>query len=323
MNISSRTPVDIIVPSYNMAPWLKFTLEGLLAQTHRAIIIYVIDDGSTDKGATKRYVQSLKDPRVKYVHKENGGLAAARNTGIAISSSPLVAFCDADDVWYKDKLALQVKLLAKKPRLGLVYGSHDYIDEKNQKTGGLNAELRGNAFEKLLSGNRITGSGSMVLVPRRVLDKVGFFHEDFRIGEDWEFWLRIAQKYSIDFVDKRIVAIRMRSDSMQTNNLKMADGLMYMLPVMIRELQLNRKQRALMKSSIYWQAAVFYFWGGRALKARSLLVKLFAIDPHALRDESRQLGYLLVMTGHRPATFLSRALRKISPKTHQRLVDKS
>ncbi len=216
--------VDVIIPTYNGLPYLKETVESVLTQTHQDLELYIVDDGSTDDGATQKYAKSLKDKRVHYFRKSNGGQATARNLGIQKSTSEYVALLDSDDVWYPEKLAKQLAVYDRHPELGLVYGHHDIIDEEGRKTGKLALSNSGRIFDKLLEGNIIAGSGSMVLIKRSVLDDVGLFHEDFLIGEDWEMWLRIAKKYPIGVVPELIAALRERTDGMQKDYAKWPTG---------------------------------------------------------------------------------------------------
>ncbi len=89
------TALDIIVPAFNAAGTLADTLRSALAQTRPDIACVVIDDGSTD--ATPAIARSFADPRIRVISQQNQGLSSARNRGIAESSSPFLAFLDADD----------------------------------------------------------------------------------------------------------------------------------------------------------------------------------------------------------------------------------
>ncbi len=89
--------ISIIVPVYNVEKYLKECIESILSQTYKNIEIILIDDGSTDNSGKICDEYLKKDSRVKVIHKENGGLSDARNTGIEIASGKYIGFVDSDD----------------------------------------------------------------------------------------------------------------------------------------------------------------------------------------------------------------------------------
>ncbi len=295
----SKTTVDVIIPTYNGLPYLKATVESVLAQTHKDLILYVIDDGSTDNGATERYIKSIKDPRVKYFRKENGGQSTARNYGIKISKSPFVALVDADDLWYPQKLEKQLERFRKNPKAGMVYGFHKLIDDDENKFAEVMYGRTGHLFNYLLRGNKISGSGSMVLVRREVFDKVGLFHEDFLVAEDWEMWLRIAKDYEIDCVPEFLASLRVLSNGMQQNYMKMAKGLEYMLPIMVKEFKLNPYQRALVGKMCLKEASLLYFNSGERKLARRAFLRALTYNPFTYFTLDRKwfFVYLRILIG--------------------------
>jgi glycosyltransferase involved in cell wall biosynthesis len=280
MTTNPEPKVDVIIPTYNGLPYLKQTVESILAQTYKNFELYIIDDGSTDK--TDVYVKNLKDKRIHYEKKKNGGQSTARNLGIKISSSPYISFIDSDDIWYPEKLEKQMQIMQRNSSVGLVYGHHYLIDEDNIIQGNLRIWKRGKIFDDLCSGNFIAGSASMVLIRRSVFDNIGVFKEDFLIGEDWEMWLRIAQKYEIDFVPEIIAALRQRSDGMQQNHKKMSDGLVYMLDAMTDDFKLTYNQKKNMTIYCLLNAAIGYYASGLRGMARRTLLRLFSSYPREI-----------------------------------------
>ncbi len=286
-----KQTVDVIIPTYNGLPYLKETVESVLGQTYKDLAIHVIDDGSTDNKATEKYVKSIKDPRVKYFRKENGGQATARNYGIKVSNSPYVTFVDSDDVWFPTKIERQLALLNEKKAVGMVYGFHHFIDDNGEVTGSLVIRNRGKLTDILVDGNSIAGSGSMVMIRRSVLDKVGLFREDFLIGEDWEMWLRIAQDYEIDYVPDFLAALRVHSGSMQQNFKKMANGMMYMFPIMQNELKLTRLQQRRLADVCFGESIRWYHAAKDRKNARRTLLKYFLMYPRAVINPRNWIGF--------------------------------
>lgn len=106
-SVTIKSPrVSVIIPSYNSAVFLSETLESVLAQTHPADEILVVDDGSMDN---TEQVAARYSPRVTYIRQSNKGVSAARNLGIEQSQCEWVCFLDADDVWHPNKLARQLE----------------------------------------------------------------------------------------------------------------------------------------------------------------------------------------------------------------------
>lgn len=272
--------VDVIIPTYNCRRYVLDAIGSVLAQTHRDVRVVVVDDGSTD--GTEAVVRGLKDPRVVYLKKTNAGPSAARNFALPHCTAPFIAYLDADDVWYPEKLERQLALFEANPKLGLVYGYHHILDAEGRHTGENARGARGWIFDTLLEGNVITGSASMVVVPRVVLDKVGPWREDLRMGEDWELWMRIAQKYEIDFVPDFLVDIRVVPSGAQQNYRKVAEGHMRSLSVILGEFRLSGRQRRLLLGSNLWIVAIHYFLAGDMTAARRTMLRTFAVKPALL-----------------------------------------
>lgn len=89
--------ISVIVPAYNIGPWLARSLDSLLSQTYRQLEIVVVDDGSTDNTAVVMGEYAAKSERIHLVFKENGGVTSARLRGVRESTGDWIAFMDGDD----------------------------------------------------------------------------------------------------------------------------------------------------------------------------------------------------------------------------------
>lgn len=305
--------VDIIIPTYNGMPWLASTLESVLAQSYEDIKVYIIDDGSSD--GTADYVRSINDSRIAYLRKPNGGVSSARNFGIRHSSSPFIAFLDADDIWIPQKIEKQMKIMNTNPKVGLVYGHHYLIDEKDVVLSNLRINKRGNIFTDLCDGNCIAGSASMALIRRNVVEELGVFDETLINGEDWEYWLRIAKKYEVDFVPEIIASIRVHTNNAQGNTRRMADGLIKTLDVILQNYTLTKNQRVRVASYCLNHAINAYFSLHDYGAARRATIRLIKENPHALIDGSTwhvNLGFSLILQGIFTSTYLLATKRLIT-----------
>lgn len=100
--IQNRDLISIIVPVYNMEQYLERCMNSIEKQTYTNLEIILVDDGSCDKSPQMCDDYARKDPRVKVVHKENGGLSDARNAGLAAATGAYIGFVDSDDWIEKD-----------------------------------------------------------------------------------------------------------------------------------------------------------------------------------------------------------------------------
>ena len=197
--------ISVIIPVYNGAPTIADTLDSVIRQRHPRLEIIVVDDGSTDdlRGAIARWTQSHQPVLqkmgivIQLFHFENAGPSMARNRGIERSQGKYIAFLDADDQWSVDKLRAQALVLDQRPEVGLVYSWTDCVDSLGTFVcPGSYRSSDSQAAVKLLLQNYID-NGSSPMVRRAVLDDVGLFNPDLRCAEDWDLWIRIAEKYPI------------------------------------------------------------------------------------------------------------------------------
>jgi len=114
------TPVSVVVPAYNTAASLSACVQSLLAQTHPAFEIILVDDGSTDETPDLIAKLAATESRIIPVYAEHRGVAHAFNTGISRASHPYIARMDADDICHPDRLSLQAQALDQRPEIGLV-----------------------------------------------------------------------------------------------------------------------------------------------------------------------------------------------------------
>ncbi len=190
-NLVSKPLVSIIIPLYNAEKYIGVCLESVFAQTYKPIEVIVVDDGSTDSGLgiVDRY------PSVRVVSQKNQGAGIARNNGVNLANGDYVAFQDADDLWYKDKLEKQMKVFLAYPELSVVSTEMQTIAEngeeiKSDRKITIHIDTPTNFYSILLSeGNVICLSSS--IVKRKDFLSIGSFR-DIRISQDYDFWIRLA-----------------------------------------------------------------------------------------------------------------------------------
>jgi teichuronic acid biosynthesis glycosyltransferase TuaG len=212
------------MPAFNAERHIPESIQTVLDQTVADWELIVVDDGSTDGTAEVVARYQAEDPRVQLVRRDNGGQAAARNTGIRHSSAPVVAFLDADDLWLPEKLARQLDIL-QETNADLVYSDgYVFYDDGSPERGDFFAVAPGavdgpTMFQLLYAGNRVATLS--VVVKRAALELVGLFDESrqFQNCEDYDLWLRLAHA-GCDFYGLSDKLMRYRRHSASTTHLE-------------------------------------------------------------------------------------------------------
>jgi glycosyltransferase involved in cell wall biosynthesis len=224
------TSVSVIIPAYNAEPHIAETLNSVLAQTFTDLEVIVVDDGSTD--CTAKIVEKMAraDKRVSLLSQQNAGVAAARNAGMKVARGEWLAFLDADDIWYPQKLDRQLQCFQQLDHsVGLVYCWSALIQETSDLAGGYIAfDFRGNVRPALTYLNFI-GNASTPLIRRSVIDAVGGFDSTLRAQqaqgcEDWDFYMSIAERYAFEVVPEFLVGYRQQSSAMSRNAASMINS---------------------------------------------------------------------------------------------------
>lgn len=180
--VASRDGYAVVVPAYNASATLKRALDSALAQTRPPDEVIVVDDGSQDGEKVAEIVAGCIRP-VRLIRQDNAGPAAARNTGISASSSPWIAFLDADDSWLPDKMHRQLEG-GSDAEVGLIHARAG--ENREPPPSSLD-------FGQLWERNRICTS--TVVVRRSAIDQAGTFDVDPMLlgAEDYNLWLRIGK----------------------------------------------------------------------------------------------------------------------------------
>lgn len=198
-----QTPrVTVIIPTYNRPDFLEGAIKTALGQTYENLEVIVIDDGSSEQYA-REIVSNFPSNVIWIRHEENKGLSAARNTGIREAEGDFVAFLDDDDRWHKTKIARQVAALEENREAGLATCLVAAITPDSEIIHCETNAPSGDCSEELLVGNKI-GTPSRVLVRRECFDDVGTFDESLPTKQDWDFYLRLCQKWKIVAVEDHL-----------------------------------------------------------------------------------------------------------------------
>jgi glycosyltransferase involved in cell wall biosynthesis len=224
------TLVSVIVPVHDGEQFLGDALSAIAAQTHRSIEIVVVDDGSSDGSAALAEEFVTRDGRGVVHRRPQGGVAAARNTGLAIARGPLIAFCDQDDVWHHEKLARQVAYLDAHPDIGAVMTRQEPFFEDDIL-----------APPSWLKRDKVYGDLGGVLqlsalIRREAFALVGGFAESRGGADDLDWFLRARRKeIGIEMLPDILVRRRIHARNASYDTEKLRRGLMDSLHALSRE----------------------------------------------------------------------------------------
>jgi glycosyltransferase involved in cell wall biosynthesis len=207
---------SIIVPTYNQAQYLSGALDSLLKQTFEDWEAVVVNDGSTDGSAEVMNQYAKKDPRIRIIHKTNGGVASALNEGIKNTRGRWICWLSSDDLFEPDKLEIHVQAFKEHPDIRFFHTNYYIFDEKRGLKCVLEDDPRNFVapveFQVLHYLDRNCANGISVVIHREVFEQVGFFDEKYRYGQDFDMWLRINAQYRARFIDRKTVVTRWHSN---------------------------------------------------------------------------------------------------------------
>lgn len=214
--------VTVIVPAYNVAGTIHETLLSVRSQTHTALEIIVVDDGSKDH--TRQVVErhAADDPRIRLLHQANAGVASARNTALAEATGAYLAPIDADDLWRPDKIARQLALMLERgPGVELVYTWFAEIDDESRVRKIVMPCEEGRVLAALCHGNFV-GHASSPLMRTDGMRQVGGYDTSLRASaaqgcEDWQLYLRLAEFGEFAVIKLPLTGYRITEKSMSSD----------------------------------------------------------------------------------------------------------
>src|SRR5262249_55113567 len=199
--------VSVVLPTYDRAHTLRPSVESLLAQRDVDFEVLVVDDGSGDD--TQAVLAALRHPRLRVLRIAHGGVAAARNAGIAASRTPFVAFHAADDVALPVRLAVAAERLAPRADTALVIQNGRMLPPENDPAGHEEPWMRPGVAVTLAA--RPIGVAEVfrwnlgqlqgMCFRRRALETVGPLDGSFTILDDLDLVLRVTTSHRAIFLD--------------------------------------------------------------------------------------------------------------------------
>ncbi len=197
---------SVIIPAYNSTQTLARAIDSVLAQTWPAHEIIVVDDASSDGTGE---VAKAYGTQIRYLRREhNAGVSAARNYGVEQATGDWLAFLDADDWYFADRLKLHAEWIVEDPQLDFLTGDYEYRNEKGEflslsmgqhasgramiekAKGTQRAVMERNEFEAYVADH--FGDTHTLSVPRQEFLELGGYPQGFKVCEDVHFLARLV-----------------------------------------------------------------------------------------------------------------------------------
>jgi glycosyltransferase involved in cell wall biosynthesis len=204
---------SIIIPLYNKASFVTTAIESVLSQSYQDFEIIVVDDGSTDDGAS--IVKAIPDHRIQLIQQVNNGVSYARNQGIELAKGELICFLDADDWYLSSYLETVVSMASRHPDIAFFATNYKCISTSSLNTASFSwdpgntqsVEIIDDLFSRW--GNRPLFVINSVAVRHKHLIQ---FKPCFPPGEQWaedqDLWFRIAEKSLLAYCSMPLVGYR-------------------------------------------------------------------------------------------------------------------
>jgi glycosyltransferase involved in cell wall biosynthesis len=279
--------VSVILPTFNRARFLPEAFASVRAQTWPHWELIVVDDGSTDgtRDLVERARQEFDRP-IRYVHRDNGGAYAARNTGLDHATGDYVAFFDSDDLWLPEFLRRSVTALDSQPEVDWVYVACRTVDESSGRTiepstfqvngqprpflelpvraaGPLQMLEPGEALLCQIRFGLYAGLQNSV-IRRRIFENARFWN-DYRVVEDVLFLVRaLSQGLTIGYINEVLVVYRVHDDNSSAS--ATGAGAARLLPIFEEEVRGIERLRAEIplpstaRTALDRELGAKYFW---------------------------------------------------------------
>lgn len=276
--------VSIIIPNYNHGAYLADAIQSALDQTYSNIEIIVVDDGSTDDSQA---VANKFREQIHYMYQRNGGLCAARNTGLRAAKGTYIGLLDADDMLEPDYCRQLVSALLAFPDAEGIICGYRFVDVKNNSLPQVESRcLAGeNLYEILLGGNFLVPES--VLLHRRCYKSAGPFDTALTACEDWDMWLRVSKSHKIICTERVLTRHRILPASMSSDPLRMLNNRLAVLHKHVGQEPRGDGAVHLKRYTyghVYFRTALEYELEGDSDAALRCLTKAISIYPELMTD---------------------------------------
>ena len=215
--------VSVIMPAYNVAPYIGAAIESVLNQTYDDLELLIVDDGATDRSDVIADQYAARDPRVRVIRQANAGISAARNHALRVASSPVIALLDSDDAWKPAYLREQMAIFRDHPGVDIITGNAWFLGSSLHGSSGAAVAGFPTAHRRSpISWPTRPQCSSCRSSVGACTRASGRFDESLRTNEDYDFWLRAACAGFVFYRnDQPLGYYRRRDNSLSADELRM------------------------------------------------------------------------------------------------------
>ncbi|MBL8014072.1 MAG: glycosyltransferase [Candidatus Omnitrophica bacterium] len=215
--METKPTISIVMSVYNGSEFLHAAIDSILNQSYQNFEFIIINDASTE--STEDIVKSYTDSRIVYVRNStNLGLTANLNKGLALARGEFVARQDDDDVSSPDRLEKQLQFLVTHPDIMIVGSIVNLIDREGKVFSTWRMPTEDKEIKELLNKGSAFCHGA-VLFRKVAVDTVGGYREKAKYVEDYDLWLRLAERYQMANIEQPLYSLRRSISSISTKNL--------------------------------------------------------------------------------------------------------
>ncbi len=262
--LKKRPLISVIINCYNGEKFLKQCIKSVLSQTYKNWEIIFFDNNSSDQSV--KILNSFRDKRIKFFNNKKRNhlkLYKARNLAINKANGEYITFLDTDDMWKKNKLEKQIKLIAKDPDAKIIYSNYLVIDENKKKIYLKHKEKLPSGFitQKLLNNYCV---GVITLCINKKIFRQYKFQEKYDIIGDFDYVINLSKKFKIFVVQEPLSSYRIHQSNLSSRR----------IDLYAKELKnwINHNRSTLTKMSLSLKNLEFYLF---KLKIKIYLKKYF------------------------------------------------
>ena len=221
MSEDSASPrVSVVMPVFDGERYLEEALDSILGQSLGDFELIVIDDGSTDGTAGILEERARRDERLHLFHEEHRGLIAALNQGCGLARGTYIARMDADDVAMPDRLERQVAFLDRHPAVAVLGGAVRVIGGNGTFSHEWHPPAEDRQIKDMLRRSNLF-THSAVMMRKDAFDAAGGYRKPFLHAEDYDLWLRMADRFELANLAEVIACSRIHPGQVSAANLRL------------------------------------------------------------------------------------------------------